>query len=253
MPLTPARTLRIPSRYAMSFDGIDDYVVVLDSPSISITRSLTLSAWVKFNRIGTDTQIIGKESSTERGYYLAVTSSGAVRIFVSPTAGGTGSAFLTTAETLTPDIWYHLIGIFDAGKSLKIFIDSVEKAGTLTGTLPSAIYDNSANLRISSSERFPTQIMNGLIAIVYIYNRALSPTEVSWNFNNPFNPVRDGLVLSFIAHPDYVKDIDNDGILEWIDLSGNNNHGKIYGATLVDLFKTPVRTLPAVRTLPVAR
>jgi hypothetical protein len=74
-----------------------------------------------------------------------------------------------------------------------------------------------------------------------IYSRILSETEISWNYVNPDNPIRNGLVLWLRAHPDYIKDIDGDGVLEWIDLSGFNNHGKIYGATLVKLIRDPVR------------
>jgi hypothetical protein len=74
-----------------------------------------------------------------------------------------------------------------------------------------------------------------------IYTRDLSDSEIAWNFNYPDNPVRNGLYVWLQAHPSYVKDIDGDGVLEWIDLSGFGNHGKIYGATLVQLIRDPVR------------
>jgi hypothetical protein len=86
-----------------------------------------------------------------------------------------------------------------------------------------------------------------LISVVLIYSRDLTDSELLSISRNPWNPPRSGLVLWYIAHPDYVKDIDGDGVLEWIDLSGNNNHGKIYGARLVDLFKQPVRVLARAR------
>jgi hypothetical protein len=54
-------------------------------------------------------------------------------------------------------------------------------------------------------------------------------------------------VLWLKADPSYVKDIDGDGVLEWIDLSGFGNHGKIYGAQLVELVKTAKRVLTPVR------
>jgi hypothetical protein len=60
-------------------------------------------------------------------------------------------------------------------------------------------------------------------------------------------------VLWLQADPSDVKDIDGDGILEWLDLSGYNNHGKIYGAQLVELIKTPPRLLTPLRTLQVVR
>jgi len=85
------------------------------------------------------------------------------------------------------------------------------------------------------------------------YSRALSDSEIRQNYSCPENPVRDGLVLWLHAGPAYVKDIDNDGVLEWIDLSGYNNHGKIYGATLVQLIKSASRVVQAQRVLPVVR
>ena len=56
-----------------------------------------------------------------------------------------------------------------------------------------------------------------------ICSRALSEDEIRHNMVYPWSPVRDGLRVWLFAHPDYVRDIDGDGILEWIDLSGNSN------------------------------
>jgi hypothetical protein len=78
-------------------------------------------------------------------------------------------------------------------------------------------------------------------ACVLIYSRPLSDSEITWNYSNPDNPIRNGLVLWLQAHPDNIRDIDGDGVLEWLDLSGYGNHGKIYGATLVKLIRDPVR------------
>jgi hypothetical protein len=86
-----------------------------------------------------------------------------------------------------------------------------------------------------------------------IYSRALSDSEILWNYQHPDSPVRDGLVLWLQADPAYIRDIDGDGVPEWVDLSGNNNNGKIYGARLVQLIKPPARTLSPARALPVAR
>jgi hypothetical protein len=93
----------------------------------------------------------------------------------------------------------------------------------------------------------------GYISQILVYSRVLSGSEISWNYLYPDNPVKNGLVLWLQADPAYIKDIDNDGILEWIDLSGYGNHGKIYGAQLVQLVKTPARTLTPARILTPAR
>jgi hypothetical protein len=82
-----------------------------------------------------------------------------------------------------------------------------------------------------------------------IYTRDLSDSDIAWNTKYPDNPVRNGLFVWLKADPQYVKDIDGDGVLEWVDLSGYGNHGKIYGAQLVELVKTHKRLLAPVRIL----
>jgi len=61
-----------------------------------------------------------------------------------------------------------------------------------------------------------------------VYNRSLTAAEVAgWR---PEAPAGGGLVMYYYAHPQFVKDVDGDGVLEWVDLSGNNRHAKLRGA-----------------------
>jgi len=61
-----------------------------------------------------------------------------------------------------------------------------------------------------------------------VYNRSLSSAEVAaWR---PEAPVGGDLVMHYYAHPQHVRDADSDGVLEWLDLSGNNRHAKLRGA-----------------------
>jgi len=93
----------------------------------------------------------------------------------------------------------------------------------------------------------------GYIYCAMIYNRVLSGTEIARLYSNPdFNPA-DGLVLWLKAHPDNVRDVDGDGIMEWIDLSGYSNHGKIYGAALTEVVKDPIAVGQPKRILSVVR
>jgi len=86
-----------------------------------------------------------------------------------------------------------------------------------------------------------------------VYSRVLSDSEIAWNYRNPDNPVRNGLIVWLQADPQYIMDIDGDGVLEWVDLSGSGNHGKIYGARLVELIRAPMRLLTTSGVVGVAR
>jgi hypothetical protein len=62
---------------------------------------------------------------------------------------------------------------------------------------------------------------------VRIYNRALSSTEITALYQGSSNPT-DGLVLRLAADPRYLYDVNWDGYVDWVDLSGNGNHATLY-------------------------
>jgi len=61
-----------------------------------------------------------------------------------------------------------------------------------------------------------------------VYNRSLTPAEIAaWR---PEFPIRAGAVMIYYADPRFVRDVDGDGVLEWLDISGNGRHAKLRGA-----------------------
>jgi len=247
MPLAPTRTLRIPSRYAMRFDGVDDRVEIPHSPSYATTRHTVMITFMPTSNYYL------LFSKGWWGYYRLLMYL-VQYLYMGVTRMDMTNFFFPSVMRPRPYVWTTIaywLDEFDANVK-GAFKDGAFYTPSYTINLDYPLcFECSNPLRIMgvpSSAFYP-----GYVAQVLIYNRALSADEISWNYQNYYNPVRGGLVLCLIADPRYIRDIDNDGILEWIDLSGYNNHGKIYGATLVDLYKSPVRTLPAARTMPVAR
>jgi hypothetical protein len=69
-----------------------------------------------------------------------------------------------------------------------------------------------------------------------VYNRSLSASEVAaWR---PEAPAGGDLVMYYYAHPQFVRDIDGDGVLEWLDPS-NNRHAKLRGGAAPQWFVEP--------------
>ena len=227
----------------MYFDGVDDYIQVNDNPSLNPSSEITVLLWtysvqdMSGGPIWTclrkgDNQYLVEPGDVGTNYWTFGVNIG--RTFVR----------VDTTKPLPLFQWVQVGGRYSSslGKLDVIVNGAVNNSRSLTGS----IQIQSGPLYIG---KLNTEIYTGFISQVLIYSRALSDSEIRWNYNYPDNPVRNGLVLWLKADPQYVKDIDGDGILEWIDLSGYNNHGKIYGAQLVQLIRGHARVLKPARIL----
>jgi intein/homing endonuclease len=193
---------------------VDDYVIILHSSSLNITTGeLTVQAWAFIRYSDSYARAIVNKEETTTGFNLYHTRSMlGIKI-------GDGSNNYTYGSTgaFTPHTWNNFALVAKSGKWMKGYLNGVEVYSKTVGNMQW----NTKNVTIAvRTDLNSLTFTNGLISEVLIYNWALSPDEISWNYQNFYNPVRDGLVLCLIADPQYIRDIDGDGRLEWIDLSG---------------------------------
>ena len=122
--------------------------------------------------------------------------------------------------------WYHVVGTFDktlGSENIKLFQNAVRM--TTTNLLNSM----DANVRpitiggISSSN----WMLKGYMSEVQLYNRALTESEINYNYLHPNNPKRQGLVMSLVQ-----TSIDKPAAGTWRDVSPQTgNNGTITNAT----------------------
>ena len=242
MPLPPRRVLR-QFKYAMYLDGVDDYIYA-PQRGIQLNQfTFLMTAWStgcggaypRFFSLGDGVSIPNhfayQVDYTGMNYLRYIDVGGSVRDVY-------GLYPQSPRFTYNPTMW----GLsWDGSLTLKSYVNGSLYVTRTLSYQPKPIY---------ASFRAPAYHSLGMFIVhAMLYSRVLSDSEIQWNFRNPDNPVRDGLVLWLQAHPDYVKDIDGDGVLEWIDLSGYGNHGKIYGAQLVQLIRAPARVLASGKVL----
>lgn len=99
--------------------------------------------------------------------------------------GGIGVSnmiMLNTSSFINTTDWFHIVGTFTSG-SQKIYINGVERgSNTLTGTIST----NSGGMSVGVYGGFSGgrgYYYNGDIAVVKVYNKVLSETEIKQNFN----------------------------------------------------------------------
>ncbi|GAH51929.1 unnamed protein product, partial [marine sediment metagenome] len=115
---------------AYSFDGVDDYVNVMNLP---ITDGVTVGAWVKGASFDSQDYMdpVVSQHGFLSGFELRVGDGHAVMIV---TTGGVHS-IADAGQVLAVNEWYHLAGTYD-GNELKIYVNGVLKKATFViGTI----------------------------------------------------------------------------------------------------------------------
>ena len=211
---SPARAVN----RVLSLDGTNDYVNILDNPSLDITDAVTVSVWVKTPR---EAQWVIKKSYT--GKY-GVASYGIGQFY------GAHMAFLLEGDfgikyfgfgNVWDDKWHHLVGTWD-GTTVKLYVDGVFLySSPLSGTLVTNDYPLTIGLGDPTGEgQYP--FFSGLIDEASIWNRALTQEEIQTIMNATLHGDEEGLVGYWNF---------DDGTAN--DLSLFANHGTLIGGAQI--------------------
>lgn len=150
---------------ALSFDGAATYISLSNPASLQLSQG-TVSAWIKTSNAGTSYRGIVSKGSAY-GMYLMGNVFGVYD-------NGT-PAFRTTGVNLADNKWHHVSFSFDSGvtNGTLLYIDGVL---VLTTTLTNT--SQATNVQVSRGQGGVSQIFNGAIDDVRIYNRILPASEI---------------------------------------------------------------------------
>ena len=171
--------------YFSGGDG-DRYIQETTSMGIVLTTQVTLCVWYRKTGAGFSTnqrivEVWGGDTSSS-GHVLNVNSaSGDTEMWLNDNRNSTNSRFITTTtdDTFADDVWHYMVGTYSS-PALNIYMDgNLNKTGSTAVT--TALDDiNSISVGAYSEGNY---YMDGDIAVIQIYNRAISAAEVQQNFN----------------------------------------------------------------------
>ncbi len=215
----------------MTFDAVDDQVVVPSHPSLDITDKITLSAWIKPgpNLTADWRTVMGKSPTSVLGqttfsYDIRTDNTG--RIQFSLNIGGWQRV---DGPTLVEDTWYHVLGTYD-GQQLVFYVD-----GTSIGTTAA-----SGQINVTSNPFCVGNIDNnneywsGIIDDVRIYNEALTEAEVG----EVMLGAGPGVVKTLAAKPlpeNEAADVLREVTLTWIPGESAIKHNVYLGTAFDDV------------------
>ena len=170
--LTNGPTFNSADGGSIVFDGVDDFVNIPIDSAFN-TPSVTFEVWANLQTIN-DRHIL---YVNWQGNSLEVYSDRSVAMYNFSSQGQQGA--FTSAGVFNWDNWAHFVGTYDnTAQTLKTYVNGV-LLSTRTST-PSTIY--SVGVHKISGTDYGGEV-KGKIAIVRHYNKALSDTEVSQNYN----------------------------------------------------------------------
>ena len=85
----------------------------------------------------------------ESRWELDVTGGGQLKAHISD--NGNNNFIIQTVETISLNKWHHAVLVFDAGGSVRIYLDGEITSVTQSGTLPTSVNNKSKDLTIGRS------------------------------------------------------------------------------------------------------
>ncbi|MGQ9644681.1 MAG: LamG-like jellyroll fold domain-containing protein, partial [Ignavibacterium sp.] len=181
---------------AYQFDGVNDYINVTNSNSITITDEITISVWVRRTRYNAIDMIMEKggdwtTGSTNYGLALHYLNNNMYYFFFN--GGWRGTSGVSDFE------WHHYAAVIKNGDANpKLYIDGVLKPIQFQdGAAQISLYPSTSNLNIGAQLGTYTYFSANIIDDIRIYNRNLSDDEITLLYNDSTTylpPLEDGLV-----------------------------------------------------------
>ena len=162
---------------AASFNGVNDQIIVPDSPSLRLNQ-FTIGMWVYPTEVKTNSQpLIAKEDSSggTRNYALVILAN-TMQVRYAVWAGDCATKFaFNSAGALTQNAWNHVVFTYDGSTALLYINGALDSTyAAPTGSLCQAAVPVKIGMETSMFQPF-----SGVLDDIVIYNQAFSSASVA--------------------------------------------------------------------------
>ncbi|MDH7605055.1 MAG: T9SS type A sorting domain-containing protein [Melioribacter sp.] len=194
------------SNSALQFDGINDYILIKNSPSLNFQNAITISFWIKLDELSEKESYIISHGSYDKRYKVSIANK-KLRWTIKTDKTGNGILDLDSESQLVLNKFIHCIVNYN-GKDAELWINGeLNSFASWTGKLQLSDIDLTIAQMLPANSNYN---FKGIIDDVRIYDYALMPDEIYklndipssvkeysslinsneiflYNFPNPFN------------------------------------------------------------------
>jgi prepilin-type N-terminal cleavage/methylation domain-containing protein len=162
-------------KYALSFDGVDDYVSVINSNSIQgIAPAGSITNWVYLNVVPTGSSLqamvdVDRTGCTSRGLFFYISASR----FILQYGGNSACRSATSITAPIVNKWFYIVGTWDSSGG-KIYVNGIQEGSNTTAPDFNIVAATTIIGSNGGSDRF----LNGYLDDVQIYSRALTAARI---------------------------------------------------------------------------
>jgi len=222
---------------ALSFDGVDDQVVVGNPADLRITGPFSVEAWVRLDSdVLGEKPIVSKQNSTMRqNTFELQMNQGRVRFRVSDgSAGCCGDPGWTPVEGKTvvqPGTWHHVAGVWD-GKQIAVYLDGLQEA---TYPFDKRLSTVLHPVLIGKNAFVQQKMFKGQLDELRIWNRARTQEELLAGMNRGLRGDEPELI-GYWTFDDAAGEagLSATPVQAILDGSGHNHHGVLGSSVQIE-------------------
>lgn len=170
---------------AAGLDGTGDYLATT-GPVLDISKSFSVSAWVKINDLGGWSTAVSQDGNRISGFKLQLTAEGewTFVMFGDDSDGGPGQVRVMAGQASKVGVWNHLLGVYDAGSDeLRLYVN-----GELRQEVPYVSTWNAEGSFVLGAAKWNgvrADHLPGIIDDLRVYQRVITSSEAALLANKP--------------------------------------------------------------------